>query len=135
MSPKPLEITERELAVLDVLWNRKRATIREITDALYTRRTTGEYATVQKLLERLEAKGCVRRDRSSFAHVFSAKISREKLIGQGLETLAEKLCAGSLTPLLMHLVEKGRLSEDQRRQLRELIDQSDAGGGKRKGRK
>ncbi len=124
MPRKPLDITETELAILDVLWTKGTATIRDITDALYTRRTTGEYATVQKLLERLEAKGCVKRDRSSFAHVFKARINRDKVIGEELENLAKKLCNGSLTPLLMHLAEAGRLSPDDYKTLRRMIEEA-----------
>ena len=122
MARKPLDITETELAILGVLWTTGTATIREITDELYTRRTTGEYATVQKLLERLEAKGCVKRDRSSFAHVFTAKVEREQLIDDELESVAKKLCSGSLTPLLMHLAEATQLSPEDYKMLRRLIE-------------
>jgi len=134
MPRKLLDITETELAILDVLWTKGTATIRNITDELYTRRTTGEYATVQKLLERLEAKGCVKRDRSSFAHVFKAKINRDKLIGEELGNLAKKLCNGSLTPLLIHLAEPRRLSPDDYKMLRRMIEDASP-SPKRKGAK
>jgi BlaI family penicillinase repressor len=125
MAGKTLQVTEYELAVLEVLWNRGSATIREITEAIYGGISTTAYATVQKLLERLERKGCVDRDRSSYAHVFRAKIDRSDLIGEGLESLAEKLCGGSLTPLLVHLVETTKLSDRQRKMLRRLIDEAE----------
>ena len=126
MPRKPLNITETELAILSVLWAKGTATIREITDELYSCRTTGQYATVQKLLERLEAKGCVKRDRTSFAHIFTAKIGRERLIGDELESLAKKLCNGSLTPLLMHLAEASQLSPEDYKMVRCLIDETPA---------
>jgi BlaI family penicillinase repressor len=121
---RKIDVTQTELAILEVLWQRGSATIREITDEIYAEGTTGEYATVQKLLERLESKGCVCRDRRSFAHVFTPAIERSALIDQGLQRLAEQLCGGSLTPLLMHLVEGVKLTPAQRRKLRELIDRS-----------
>jgi len=117
-------VTEYELAVLDVLWGRGSATIREITEAVYQESSPTNYSTVQKLLERLDKKGCVRRDRSGFAHRFHAKVARTELIGQGLEDLAQKLCGGSLTPLLMHLAETTRLSPKDRLMLRKLIDET-----------
>jgi len=132
MPRKPLDITRTELAILDVLWDQGEASIGQITDELYTQRTTGKYATVQKLLERLEAKGCVKRDHSSFAHLFSAKVNRETLIGKELENLARKLCNGSLTPLLVHLAETTRLSPEDRRVLRRLIDDAPSASSKRK---
>ncbi len=124
MTRPPAIITDAELGVLEVLWRDGPATIRHITDRLYDERTTSQYATVQKLLERLEAKGCVRRDRSGFAHVFSARVERSVLIGQGLQEMAQKLCGGSLTPLLVQLVEGGRLTAADRRMLRKLIDEA-----------
>ena len=120
----PINVTEAELAVLEVLWDSGASTIRQITDAIYDEGTTSEYATVQKLLDRLLAKRCVKKSKRSHAHTFTAKVSREDLIGTGLETLAETLCSGSLTPLLIHLTEKTTLSEEERVALRKLINES-----------
>ena len=122
MTPEQINVTDAELSVLEVLWERGSTTIGEITEAIYRKKTTSRYATVQKLLERLEAKGCVARDRSGFAHLFSAAIERQQLIGQRLQEVASKLCDGSLTPLLVHLVETTKLSAAERKRLRKLID-------------
>ena len=67
MARNPQDVTETELAVLQVLWDEGPATIRRLTDVLYPSGGTALYATVQKLLERLEAKGCVRRERRTQA--------------------------------------------------------------------
>ena len=64
----------------------------------------------------------VRRDRAGAAHTFTAAVGRDALIGRRLQDVAEKLCGGSLTPLLTHLVRTRRLSEDERKELRSLID-------------
>lgn len=122
--PSNIEVTPFELAVLEALWGRGAATIREITGDVYGESTTATYATVQKLLERLEKKGCVKRDRSSFAHEFAAVIERKDLIGHGLENLANQLCEGSHTPLLIHLVGSGKLTRGERDTLRKLIDEA-----------
>lgn len=122
MARTPHDVTEAELAVLQVLWVRGRATIRELTGAIYRQEGASAYATVQKLLERLEAKACVARDRTGGVHVFSASIDRDALIGRRLRAVADTLCEGSLAPLLTHLVRVERLSEDDRRALRELIE-------------
>ena len=68
MARTPQDITDAELAVLQVLWDEGRRTIRELTDTLYPSGTGVHYATVQKLLERLEAKKFVKRDRSAWPH-------------------------------------------------------------------
>jgi predicted transcriptional regulator len=87
---------------------------------------------VQKLLDRLENKGCVRRERTAAAHTFTAAIRREDLIGRRLQDMAEKLCGGSLTPLLTHLVRTRRLTARERQELRDLIEENDP---KNKGKK
>ena len=121
MARTPQDITDAELAVLEVLWQEGPATIRTITDVLYPKGGASHYATVQKLLERLEGKDCVRRDRKSPVHVFAPRIDRDELVGRRLQTLAEKLCGGSWTPLLTHLVQAGKLSSKDRQALRTLI--------------
>ena len=125
MARSPQDVTETELAVLQVLWDQGPATIRRITDLLYPEGGPAHYATVQKLLDRLEAKGFVTRDRTPPAHAFAAAVGRDDLIGRRLQAMAEQLCGGSLTPLLTHLVKARRLSPRERQDLRDLIDELD----------
>ncbi len=119
------DITDAELAVLQVLWDGGPATIRRITETLYPEGGASNYATVQKLLHRLEGKGCVQRDRSQAVHRFQAGINRAELVGRRLQSLAEKLCGGSWTPLLTHLVQASKLSSQERKALRSLIEELD----------
>lgn len=126
MARTPQDVTDAELSVLEVIWQTGPATIRQISDRLYPGGGTSHYATVQKLLERLEAKGFVRRHRTGTAHHFEAQIDRAGLIGRRLEDVADKLCGGSLAPLLTHLVRARKLSKDERLELRQLIEDLDA---------
>lgn len=125
MARTPQDVTETELAVLQVLWDQGPSTIRQITDILYPSGETAYYATVQKLLERLEEKEFVTRDRRAAAHTFSTLVGKDDLIGRRLQAVAEQLCGGSLAPLLSHLVRTRRLSARERQDLRDLIDQLD----------
>ena len=122
------DVTEGELGVLNVLWDEESATIRQLTDALYAEGTPGQYATVQKLLERLEGKGFVSRDRSRRAHLFRATIGREEVIGWGLQELADGLCGGSVASLFSELVRPRRLTEEERHALRKLVGGLDRQG-------
>src|SRR5262245_30644623 len=122
------EVTEAELAILQVLWDDGPSTIRHLTDELYPSGGVAHYATVQKLLQRLEREydpPYVLRDRSAMTHVFRAAVSRDDYIGGQLRVMAEKLCGGSLTPLLTHLLQVERLSAEERRELRRLLNQTD----------
>ena len=123
MARTPQDITEAELAILQVLWEQPKAPIRQIAEALYPRPGTTQYATVQKQLERMEAKGFVRRDRSLFVHQFSAAVNRDELIGRRLRAVADKLCGGSLAPILSHLARAKKLTDAERKALRDIIDE------------
>jgi predicted transcriptional regulator len=123
------DVPEKEMAVLQVLWEQGPATIRRITDVLYPGGSDAHYATVQVLLGRLENKGLVLRDRSGHAHKFSAAVGRDalvqQLVGQRLRSVAEKLCGGMMAPLLTHLVRAEALTPEERQELRNLIDELD----------
>jgi predicted transcriptional regulator len=122
MARSPRDVTDAELEVLRALWDDGEATIRALADRLYPGGGTSEYATVQKLLERLEDKGHVARRAEGRSNVFSARVKREELVARRLRDTAEKLCDGSLTPLLTHLVSAGRLSQDELVELRRMVD-------------
>ena len=132
MARTPQDVTGKELEILQSLWDVP-STIKQLRDALYPGGGIAEYATVQKLLDRLAEKGYVARDRSGAAYVFRAVLGREDLIGRRLQDMAEKLCGGSVTPLLTHLVRQGNLSSRERQELRDLIDE--AAPSPKKGRK
>ncbi|MHC4400075.1 MAG: BlaI/MecI/CopY family transcriptional regulator [Planctomycetota bacterium] len=123
-------MTEAQFAVLEALWRDGSQTIRQLMARLYPSQTTSDYATVQKLLEQLEEKSCATRDRSQMAHVFRATIQRGDLIDAQLQEMAERMCDGSLTPVLMHLIEGARLSKRDRDTLRRLLDTAKQSGPK-----
>jgi len=122
MARRPQDVTDAELDVLRGLWDDGPATIRTLADRLYPGGGTSEYATVQKLLERLEDKGHVAHRSEGRQNVFSARVQRGDLVARRLRDTAEQLCDGSLTPLLTHLVSAGRLSRDELLELRRLVD-------------
>jgi predicted transcriptional regulator len=122
MSPRSLRLTDAEFAVLEPLWDAGPQTIRQLTARLYPQQSTSDYATVQKLLERLEDKRCVKRDRSGLAHVFRATVEREDLIDEQLRQIADRLCDGSLVPVLSQLMRRVTLSRPDREELQKLLD-------------
>jgi predicted transcriptional regulator len=125
------DVTDAELAVLQVLWDRGPANRRQLTDILYPGGSPAHYTTVQKLLERLESKGYVAQHRSESFLTFTATLEREELITRQLQAMADKLCDGSLTPLLTSLIRARRLTARQLQQLRDLIDDLTSQGKRR----
>ncbi len=122
MARRPRDVTEAELQVLRALWDEGPAPIRVLADRVYPRGGASEYATVQKLLERLEDKGHVRHHSEGRVNVYTARVDREELVARRLRDTAEQLCGGSLTPLLTHLLSAGRLTPEELRELRRLVD-------------
>lgn len=114
-------ITDGELSILQVLWEREEATSREITEVLHAEVTDPKMASIQKLIERLESKGCVQRDRSQRAHRFRARVSQERYLQSRLQSLADRLCDGAVTPLVTALLRSERLPKKQRDELRKLV--------------
>ena len=121
MARTPKDVTDAELAVLQVLWDRGTSTTRQLTEVVYPKDVEKQYSTVKRLLARLESKGYVRRDRRQPVHVFDAVVDRDELVGRRLRALAESLCDGSISPLLSHLAESESLTDEQQRSLLSLI--------------
>jgi BlaI family transcriptional regulator, penicillinase repressor len=119
----PLYVTETELAILQVLWDQGEATRPLITATVYPDGGPAQYATVQKLLERLEAKGFVRSVRHKGKLSFTATLARAKFLDRRLQSLAEKVCGGSLTPLLLTLVRSSNLTPAELDELRAVIEE------------
>ena len=120
MKQRPL--ANAELAVMNLLWQNERLTARQIREQLYADATKAQHGTVQKLLQRLEDKGYVKRDRSLSVHLFSAAISRQTYAGRQLESLTTKLTGGSFAPLITHLVEEKKISRDEIDRIRAILE-------------
>lgn len=119
------DVSNAELAVLRVLWEHGASTARQVVEVVYPAGRPADFSTVQKLLERLEIKGCVVRDRNARPHRFGATISQTDLIVRRLRSVADKICDGSLTPLLTLLVRDDRLTAKDRATLRELLNEGE----------
>ena len=130
-------LANAELAVMDLLWDAsERVTARQIREHLYPDQRRPQHGTVQRLLQRLEEKGFVERDRSIAVHFFSAVISREAYAASQLESLADKLTSGSVAPLITHLVEHQKISTAEIEQIRDILNRETGdspGASKRRG--
>jgi predicted transcriptional regulator len=117
------DVSDTELEVLKVLWEHGPGTVRDLDAVLRRQGRRWAYNTVLTLLQRLQAKGYVVSDKSGQAHIFQAKVSRDRLLAQRLQDLANQLCEGTATPLVLALVEGHRFKPDEIDQFRRLLDQ------------
>jgi predicted transcriptional regulator len=114
---------ENELDLLKMLWEHGPGTVRELNALSRQQGRLWAYTTVLTMLQRLEAKGYVRSDKSGVAHVFRPTVTRDKLLRQRLKDLSNQLCEGTATPLMLALVEGQRFTPDEISQFRQLLDQ------------
>jgi BlaI family transcriptional regulator, penicillinase repressor len=124
MVRKSDDVSDAEMEVLQTLWKEGPATVREVSDRLAPGKNRWAYTTVQTLLGRLEAKGCVKSDKKGLAHVFHAATTRDRFLSDRLLELADKVCDGTTMPLVMALVDKQRFSADELAEFRRLLDEA-----------
>jgi BlaI family transcriptional regulator, penicillinase repressor len=110
---------ERELEVMEILWERGSATVAEVREALEDEMA---YTTVLTVLRRLEEKGFVAHDEEGRAHRYRPLVERAQARESALERLTKKLFQGSPELLLTHLVSQKKLSEAELRRLRDLVE-------------
>jgi BlaI family penicillinase repressor len=120
--PRRTPVSDSELEVLKVLWAQGPSTVRDVAATLRRQRRRLAYNTVLTLLSRLREKGYVGADRREHAHQFRATVSREDLLGSSLAALADRVCDGTASPLMLALVKGQRFSADEIAAFRRLLD-------------
>src|SRR5262249_39494871 len=128
-------MSEAETEVIKALWERGPATVREVHELLQGRGQTWAYSTVITLLGRLERKGYVEVDKSEFAHVFRAAVSREEVGRQRLADLAAALCGGDPAPLVLAFAQQHRFTDAEIAQFRRMIEAMEARRSRKPGKK
>ena len=109
-----------ELRIMHELWSRGPCSIREIHEAI-VRKDRPAYTTVQTMVYRLEAKGAVRRTRKiGNAHVFEASTTRESVQTRLLKELLG-LFGGNARPVMAHLVEMGKITDEDIEDAQKLL--------------
>jgi predicted transcriptional regulator len=134
MGERPFELGEAELEVLKVLWDHGPASVRTVMEILHQRGRRVAYTTVQTFLTRLEQKGHVASDKSGFAYVFKARLTRERVTRSRLHNLVRQLYDGAAGQLVLQLVKTERFTPDELNELSQLVDSLDAKGNDAKGK-
>lgn len=111
-----VRLTRFELEVMSALWEIGPASVRELQEKLPEKKRPA-YTTVQTIVYRLEEKGAVRRVKKiGNAHIFEATVTRKSAHRRLINELLA-LFNGSARPLMAHLVETGKLSLEDVREL------------------
>jgi len=116
-----VRFTERELDIMQVLWDRGGATVAEVQEHLTD---TLAYNTVLTMLRVLEEKGHVSRSMEGRAHRYRAAVARDEAGRSALGRVKQKLFRGSPEALLLNLVKQPGVTRDEVRRMRDLLDQA-----------
>ena len=113
-------LSRLELRIMQTLWKQGPCSIRMLLEA-FPRQERLAYTTVQTVVNRLEAKGAIRRvDKISNAHVFEAAISQASAQHRMLDELVAWF-GGKPLPIMTHLIESGRLTDAEVREARKAL--------------
>ncbi|MGE9314134.1 BlaI/MecI/CopY family transcriptional regulator [Niabella sp. CJ426] len=118
---KTLKPTESELEILQVLWQKGKATVREVHEELVTGKDIG-YTTTLKLMQIMNDKGLVDRDDSARTHIYKAATDKENTQKFLLNKFIGNLFGGSSTQLVMQALGSQQVTEEELDQIQSLID-------------
>ena len=117
--------TSAELEILDLLWERGQATVREIHEIIDERRKPTLYTTVLKTLRIMNEKGLVERDSANKAHIYRAAHSQSETQKNLVSDLLEKAFRGSALKLVQHVLETKPTSPEELVAIRKLIAEAE----------
>ena len=109
MRPKTPTLTEQELEIMKVIWERDRATVRDVYESLLERRKIA-YTTVMTMMNILEQKKYLRKSAEDRAYIYRPARPKKQVIKGMVREFVDRVFNGSAEPLLVHLIEDRKLT-------------------------
>lgn len=116
-----LKPTESELEILNVLWERGQATVKEVHEKLSEHKTSG-YTTTLKLMQIMHEKGIAKRDDSNKTHIYQANISRDKTRSQMVKKMVHAAFGGSTSLLVMQALGNKTTTKEELEEIQLFLD-------------
>ena len=118
---KFLKPTESELEILQILWTKGLATVREVHEVLSKTKDAG-YTTTLKLMQIMNEKGLVKIDDSMRTHIYQASVNKEKTQKHLLGKMIDSLFGGNTTQLVMQALGEHKASPAELQKIQELLN-------------
>jgi predicted transcriptional regulator len=119
MRRKSSTLTEQELEIMKLVWERDSATVRDVYEALLQQRKVA-YTTVMTMMKILEEKKYLKRTMSDRAYIYRPTQPKRQVIGSMVQDFIDRVFNGSAEPLLLHLVEENKLSREELEEIARL---------------
>ena len=120
MANNNIKPTEGEMEILQVLWQKGNATVREVHEAL-NKKDSG-YTTTLKLMQILHEKGMVERDTNQKTHIYKALVSQDKTEKQLVNKMIDNVFNGSAARLVMQALGNHSASADEIDEIKKYLD-------------
>src|SRR5579884_1694702 len=120
MRAKSPTLTDQELEIMKIVWDRDSVTVRDVYEALRERRKVA-YTTVMTMMNILEQKGHLKKTQEERAYVYRSSRPRQQVLRAMVREFVTRVFNGSAEPLLLHLVEDRKLTEADLDDIRALI--------------
>lgn len=118
---KLIKPTESELEILQILWSKGLATVREVHEGLAASKDVG-YTTTLKLMQIMNEKGLVKRDDSMRTHVYQAAVNKERTQKHLLNKMIDSLFGGSPTQLVIQALGETKASPEEIEKIQALLN-------------
>lgn len=115
------EPTESEVEILQILWQKGSATVREVHEVLETRKDVG-YTTTLKLMQIMVEKGIVDRDTSKRIHIYKPLIPQSSVENNLINKLRQKIFRGSASRLVIGALSSEPVSEEELEEIKEFLE-------------
>jgi predicted transcriptional regulator len=115
-------LTEQELEIMKIVWQREQSTVRDVYEALLERRKVA-YTTVMTMMKILEQKGYLKKKQDDRAYVYRPAQPQQQVIRGMVRDFLGRVFNGSAEPLLVHLVEDRKLSREDLAELARLLEE------------
>src|SRR3954467_6494182 len=105
-------LTEQELEIMKVVWERETATVRDVYETLLKRRKVA-YTTVMTMMKILEQKKYLKKTQADRAYVYRPAQPKREVVGDRVRDFINRVFNGATEPLLVHLVEEHDLTPEE----------------------
>lgn len=119
--PERHQLTDLQLAILRVIWDRGELTVQDIWETLHADRGLAQ-STVATMLSRLERRGVVTRRAESRQYHYRATVTEQDVQHSMVAELTERLFDGDITALMQHLLSGEDISPGDLAKIRDMID-------------
>jgi len=120
---KSATLTEAELRIMNVLWDKGRATVHEVLQALPSKPNLA-YNSVLTIIRILETKGYVKHVKDKRAHIYMSKIDREDATRFEVRHLVSRFFGNSHQRLLLNILEESSIDAEELARVRELLERA-----------